>query len=153
MPAGQVLKELGLAPLRLEAKEGLALINGTQFMTAYAVHCLLRIQQSLVTADVVAAMTLESIRGSAAPFDARIHEARPHPGQKKVAARMRQLLRGSQILPSHIDCPKVQDPYSIRCVPQVHGAAWESFEHARQVIERELNRLRITRWCLTMAIL
>jgi histidine ammonia-lyase len=139
MPAGQALKELGLAPLQLEAKEGLALINGTQFMTAYAVHCLLRIQQLLVTADVVAAMTLESIRGSAAPFDARIHEARPHPGQKKVAARMRQLLRGSQILPSHIDCPKVQDPYSIRCVPQVHGAAWESFEHGRQVIERELN--------------
>ncbi len=139
MPAGQMLKELGLAPLRLEAKEGLALINGTQFMTAYAVHCLLRIQQLLVTADVVAAMTLESIRGSAAPFDARIHEARPHPGQKKVAARMRQLLRGSQILPSHIDCPKVQDPYSVRCVPQVHGAAWESFEHGRQVIERELN--------------
>ncbi len=139
MTAGQMLKELGLAPLRLEAKEGLALINGTQFMSAYAVHCLLRIQQLLVTADVVAAMTLESIRGSAAPFDARIHEARPHPGQKKVATRMRQLLRGSQILPSHIDCPKVQDPYSIRCVPQVHGAAWESFEHARQVIERELN--------------
>ena len=139
MTASQMLKELGLAPLRLEAKEGLALINGTQFMTAYAVHCLLRIQQLLVTADVVAAMTLESIRGSAAPFDARIHDARPHPGQKQVAARMRQLLRGSQILPSHIDCPKVQDPYSIRCVPQVHGAAWESFEHARQVIERELN--------------
>ena len=139
MPAGQALKELGLAPLRLAAKEGLALINGTQFMTAYAVHCLLRIQQLLVAADVVAAMTLESIRGSAAPFDARIHEARPHPGQKKVAARMRQLLRGSQILPSHIDCPKVQDPYSVRCVPQVHGAAWEAFEHARQVVERELN--------------
>ena len=139
MTAAKVLQELGLAPLRLEAKEGLALINGTQFMTAYAVHCLLRIQQLLVTADVAAAMTLESIRGSAAPFDARIHEARPHPGQQKVAARMRQLLRGSQILPSHIDCPKVQDPYSIRCVPQVHGAAWESFEHARQVVERELN--------------
>jgi histidine ammonia-lyase len=139
MPAGTVLKDLELAPLRLEAKEGLALINGTQFMTAYAVHCLLRIQQLLVTADVVAAMTLESIRGSAAPFDARIHEARPHPGQKRVAARMRQLLRGSQILPSHIDCPKVQDPYSVRCVPQVHGAVWEAFEHARQVIERELN--------------
>src|ERR1700757_1734835 len=85
MPAGQVLKELGLNSLQLEAKEGLGFINGTQFMTAYAVHCLLRIQQLLVTADVVAAMTLESIRGSAAPFDARIHEARPHPGQKKVA--------------------------------------------------------------------
>src|ERR1700747_2218822 len=139
MPAGQALKELGLAPLQLEAKEGLALINGTQFMAAFAVHCLLRLQRLLVTADVVAAMTLESIRGSAAPFDARIHEARPHPGQKKVAARMRQLVRGSQTLPSHIDCPKVQDPYAIRCVPQVHGAAWESFEHGRQVIERELN--------------
>ncbi|MGA7124709.1 MAG: histidine ammonia-lyase [Chthoniobacterales bacterium] len=138
-PAGQVLKDLDLGPLRLEAKEGLALINGTQFMTAYAVHCLLRIEQLLVTADVVAAMTLESIRGSAAPFDPRIHEARPHPGQKKVAARMRQLLRGSQILPSHIDCPKVQDPYSIRCVPQVHGAAWEVFHHAREGVERELN--------------
>jgi histidine ammonia-lyase len=139
MPAATVLKDLELAPLHLEAKEGLALINGTQFMTAYAVHCLIRIQQLLVTADVVAAMTLESIRGSAAPFDARIHDARPHPGQKRVAARMRQLLRGSQILPSHIDCPKVQDPYSVRCVPQVHGAVWEAFEHARQVIERELN--------------
>jgi histidine ammonia-lyase len=137
--AEQVLQDLGLERLRLEAKEGLALINGTQFMTAYAVHCLLRIQQLLVTADVVAALTLESIRGSAAPFDPRIHEARPHPGQQKVAARMRQLLRGSQILPSHIDCPKVQDPYSVRCVPQVHGAVWEAFEHARQVVERELN--------------
>src|SRR5260370_39078452 len=114
MPGGKVLKELGLAAVRLEAKEGLALINGTQFMTAYAVHCLLRIQQSLVTADVVAAMTLESIRGSGAPFDARIHEARPHPDQKKVAARMRQLLRSSQILPANIDCPIVHDPSSMR---------------------------------------
>ena len=137
--ATQALKALGLKVLRLAAKEGLALINGTQFMTAYAVHCLLRIEQLLVSADVVAAMTLESIRGSAAPFDARLHEARPHPGQMRVAARMRQLLRGSQILPSHIDCPKVQDPYSVRCVPQVHGAVWEAFEHAKQVAERELN--------------
>ena len=139
VPSARALKQLGLSPLRLEAKEGLALINGTQFMTAYAAHCLIRIQQLLVTADVVAAMTLESIRGSAAPFDPRVHAARPHPGQIRVAARMRQLLRDSQILPSHIDCPKVQDPYSIRCVPQVHGAAWEVFEHARQVIDRELN--------------
>jgi histidine ammonia-lyase len=87
--ATQALQELGLKPVRLEAKEGLALINGTQFMTAYAVHCLLRIEQLLVSADVVAAMTLESIRGSAAPFDARLHESRPHPGQVRVAARMR----------------------------------------------------------------
>src|SRR5258707_14159658 len=93
MPAGQVLKELGLAPLRLEAKEGLALITGTQFMTAYAVHCLLRIQQLLATADVVAPMPLGPIRGSGAPFDARIHEARPHPGPRKVAARLRRVFR------------------------------------------------------------
>jgi histidine ammonia-lyase len=117
--AKAALQAIGLNPLRLEAKEGLALINGTQFMSAYAVHCLHRIQLLLATADLAAAMTLESIRGSAAPFNARIHEARPHPGQVRTAAIMRQLLTGSEILPSHLDCPKVQDPYSIRCVPQV----------------------------------
>jgi histidine ammonia-lyase len=133
------LQALGLQPLRLKAKEGLALINGTQFMTAYAVHCLIRIRLLLATADLAAAMTLESIRGSAAPFNARIHEARPHPGQIRTAANMRQLLTGSEILPSHLDCPKVQDPYSVRCVPQVHGAARDAYSHARQVVEIEIN--------------
>jgi histidine ammonia-lyase len=97
------LQRLGLEPLRLKAKEGLALINGTQFMSAYAVHSLIRIRLLLATADLAAAMTLESIRGSAAPFNARIHEARPHPGQLRTAANMRQLLIGSEILPSHLD--------------------------------------------------
>jgi histidine ammonia-lyase len=137
--AAKALERLGLEPLRLKAKEGLALINGTQFMAAYAVHCLLRIQRLIVTADLAAAMTLESIRGSAAPFDRRIAQARPHRGQSAVAARMRQLLQGSEILPSHINCQKVQDPYSIRCVPQVHGAVQDAFEHARLVTETEIN--------------
>jgi histidine ammonia-lyase len=138
-PAGEALKRLGLPPLRLAAKEGLALINGTQFMSAYAVHCLLRVERMLPTADLAAAMTLESVRGSAAPFDPRIHTARPYAGQIKVASIIRQLLIGSEILPSHLDCPKVQDPYSIRCVPQVHGAVRDAFDHARRVIEIEVN--------------
>jgi histidine ammonia-lyase len=133
------LQRLGLEPLRLKAKEGLALINGTQFMSAYAVHSLIRIRLLLATADLAAAMTLESIRGSAAPFNARIHEARPHPGQLRTAANMRQLLIGSEILPSHLDCPKVQDPYSVRCVPQVHGAARDAYTHALRVVEIEIN--------------
>jgi histidine ammonia-lyase len=137
--AAKAMRQLRLQPLRLKAKEGLALINGTQFMAAYAVHCLLRIQRLIVTADLAAAMTLESIRGSAAPFDQRIARARPHRGQSAVAARMRQLLQGSEILPSHINCQKVQDPYSIRCVPQVHGAVQDAFEHARRVTETEIN--------------
>ena len=133
------LKKLGLKPLRLQSKEGLGLINGTQFMSAYAVHCLLRIQNVAKTADIAAAMTLEAARGSAAPYDARIHAARPHQGQMDVAKNLRQLLRGSKILPSHANCAKVQDPYSLRCVPQVHGAVRLAYEHARAVVETEIN--------------
>jgi len=139
LPAKTVLRRLGLAPLKLQSKEGLGLINGTQFMSAYAVHCLLRIENLLKTADLAAATTLEAARGSAAPFDARIHAARPHTGQRDVAANLRTLLRGSKILPSHADCAKVQDPYSLRCVPQVHGAVRLAFDHARAVVETEIN--------------
>ncbi|MDB6167444.1 MAG: Histidine ammonia-lyase [Verrucomicrobia bacterium] len=139
LPAGQVLREAGLQPIRLKSKEGLALINGTQFMSAYAVHALLRIEPLLKVADLAATMTLESIRGSAAPFDRRIHEARPHPGQIRTAENLRRLLTGSQILPSHRDCPKVQDPYSVRCVPQVHGAVRDAVTEARRVVEIEIN--------------
>ena len=105
-----VLDKIGLSPLRLKPKEGLALINGTQFMSAYAVHALLRIQALLKTADIAAAMTLEAGRGSAAPFDERIHLARPHSGQRETAENLRRLLADSEILPSHRNCPKVQDP-------------------------------------------
>lgn len=134
-----VLRALGLAPLRLQSKEGLALINGTQFMSAYAVHCLHRITQLARTADLAAALTLEAARGSAAPFDPRIQAARPHPGQRVVAANVRALLAGSTILPSHAHCPKVQDPYSLRCVPQVHGAVRLAVTHAIAVVETEIN--------------
>ncbi len=137
--AKAVLKKLGLKPLKLRSKEGLGLINGTQFMSAYAVHCLLRVENLLRTADVAAATTLEAARGSAAPFDARIHDARPHQGQRDVAANIRTLLKGSAIMPSHANCGKVQDPYSLRCVPQVHGAVRLAFAHARQVVETEIN--------------
>ncbi|MBS0663642.1 MAG: histidine ammonia-lyase [Verrucomicrobia bacterium] len=133
------LESLGLAPLRLRSKEGLALINGTQFMAAHAVHALLRIEDLLRQADLVAALTLEAMRGSATPFDARIHAARPHPGQAEVADNVRRLLAGSEILPSHLNCGKVQDPYSLRCVPQVHGAARDAVRAARAVTETEIN--------------
>ncbi len=139
MSAAAALKRIGLPPLKLRSKEGLGLINGTQFMSAYAVHCLLRIENLCATADLAAATTLEAARGSAAPFDARIQLARPHHGQRDVAHNIRQLLRGSTILPSHAHCPKVQDPYSLRCVPQVHGAVRLALVHARQVVETEIN--------------
>lgn len=139
LPASAVLRQLGLKPLTLRSKEGLGLINGTQFMSAYAVHCLLRIENLARTADIGAAMTLEAARGSAAPYDGRIHAARPHAGQIDVAKNLRQLLKGSRILPSHADCAKVQDPYSLRCVPQVHGAVRLAMAHAREVVETEIN--------------
>jgi histidine ammonia-lyase len=138
-PAPAALAALGLAPLRLHSKEGLALINGTQFMAAHAVHALLRIEDLLKTADITAAMTLEAMRGSATPFDARIHAARPHAGQGETADNVRRLLAGSEILPSHLNCGKVQDPYSLRCVPQVHGAVRDAVRHARAVVEIEIN--------------
>ncbi|MDD3179648.1 MAG: histidine ammonia-lyase [Opitutaceae bacterium] len=139
MPAAQVLDQLGLRPHRLRSKEGLGLINGTQFMSAYAVHGLLRIENLLKSADLVAAMSLEADRGSAAPFDERIHASRPHRGQGEVARNIRALLRDSEILSSHAHCARVQDPYSLRCVPQVHGAARLAVAHAREVVETEIN--------------
>lgn len=139
MPAGQMLKALDLPALKLKSKEGLALINGTQFMAAYAVHALLRILALLKTADIAATMTLEATRGSAAPFDERIHRARPHEGQSRTAENLRRLLTASEILPSHKHCPKVQDPYSLRCVPQVHGAVRDAVAHANRTVEIEIN--------------
>ena len=139
LKATAVLARLKLPALKLQSKEGLGLINGTQFMSAYGVHCLLRIANLQKNADVAAAMTLEAARGSAAPFDARIHAARPHQGQQDVAQNLRTLLKHSEILPSHADCPKVQDPYSLRCIPQVHGACRGAIAHARSVIELEIN--------------
>ncbi|HUG11385.1 MAG TPA: histidine ammonia-lyase [Opitutaceae bacterium] len=139
MPAREAHATLGIEPLRLQSKEGISMINGTQFMSAYAVHCLLRIRRILKTADIAATLSIEGWRGSVAPFDERIHLARPHPGALESASNVRRLLEGSQILTSHADCDKVQDPYSLRCVPQVHGAARDAVRHAQQVVEVEIN--------------
>ena len=138
-PAGRVLREHGLAPVALAPKDGLALINGTQFMAALGSEMVVRAQRLAETADVTAAMTLESVRGSSAPLDARVHAVRPHAGAIAVAEHMRALLEGSEIGPSHADCDKVQDPYSVRCVPQVHGASRDALAFAAQQVETEIN--------------
>jgi histidine ammonia-lyase len=139
IPANQVLKAKGIKPVNLQAKDGLALINGTQMMLAYGAFVLERTLNLQREADLLAAMSLEALQGSAAPFDERIHSIRPHQGQQVVASNIRKLLEGSEILASHRDCGKVQDPYSLRCVPQVHGASRDALEYARTCIETELN--------------
>ena len=137
--AKTVLKNANLEPINLKAKDGLALINGTQMMTAYGAHILERANSLLKNADILAAISLEALMGSARPFDERIQAIRPHPGQKAVASNIRLLLTDSAILESHKNCDKVQDPYSLRCIPQVHGATRDLLEYASGVIERELN--------------
>ncbi|HEY5775448.1 MAG TPA: histidine ammonia-lyase [Xanthomonadales bacterium] len=139
IPASQVLEAKGIEPINLQAKDGLALINGTQMMAAYGAFVLERTLVLQREADLLAAMSLEALQGSAAPFDERIHAIRPHHGQQVVAANIRKLLEGSEILASHRDCGKVQDPYSLRCVPQVHGASRDALSYSRQCIETELN--------------
>src|SRR5690606_12230182 len=115
--------------LRLSPKEGLALINGTQFIAAHAVVGLLRFKNVLDTADIVGAMTLEGLMGSIKPLDERLHAIRPFKGNQKVAQRLRSILQGSEINNAHLDCNRVQDPYSIRCMPQVHGASRTAYDH------------------------
>ncbi len=139
IPAEVVMAEEGLAPVKLAAKDGLALINGTQLMSAYGAYALHRAHTLVKNVDILAALSLEALRGSLSPFDARVHAIRPHKGQGIVAANVRALMQDSQILESHRDCERVQDPYSLRCVPQVHGAARDALVYASDVIEVELN--------------
>jgi histidine ammonia-lyase len=134
-----VMTQKGIQPIELGAKDGLALINGTQLMAAYGAYVLERSLSLVKAADIIAAMSLEALQGSATPFDARIHQLRPHPGQTQVARNIRQLLDGSEILDSHRDCGKVQDPYSLRCIPQVHGASRDALAYSTGVVEIELN--------------
>lgn len=139
VPAARVLSEAGLPPVVLAPKDGLALINGTQFMLAIGarvLHAALRLRK---IADIAGAMSLEALLGSATPFDPRIHALRPHPGQIRSAANVRRLLAGSAILESHRNCGRVQDPYSLRCIPQVHGASRDCLDYAGSVVECELN--------------
>ena len=139
IPANQILAEKGIEPISLQAKDGLALINGTQMMAAYGAFVLERTLNLQREADLLAAMSLEALQGSAVPFDERIHAIRPHHGQQVVASNIRKLLKGSEIMASHRDCGKVQDPYSLRCVPQVHGASRDALDYSRRCIETELN--------------
>jgi histidine ammonia-lyase len=139
LPAAEVLKEHGLEPISLGAKDGLSLINGTQFMAAYGAWILHRATKLVRTADILAAMSLEALQGSAHPFDERVHAIRPHKGQMDVARNMRRLLEESEILESHRDCGKVQDPYCLRCVPQVHGASRDALSYGVGVLETEMN--------------
>ncbi|RPH66978.1 MAG: histidine ammonia-lyase, partial [Myxococcaceae bacterium] len=139
LPARAALTRAGLEPVVLEAKEGLALVNGTQAMCAVGTLALLRAEALAEIADLAGAMTLEGLLGSHRPFIVAIQAARPHPGQGAVAAHLRALLRDSEIVESHADCSKVQDPYSLRCMPQVHGAARDGLAHARSVLSIEVN--------------
>ena len=139
MPGAEALERTGLEPLTLAAKEGISLINGTQAMLAIGCLELEAAQMLTDSADVVCAMTLDALRGTPRAFDERIHAARPHPGQMESAARLRRLLEGSEIRQSHIACRRVQDAYSLRCAPQVHGAVRDAAGSARQVFAIELN--------------
>lgn len=136
-PAAEVLAELGWQPIRLQSKEGLALINGTQFMSAYGMYCLKKAEHLLEMADLISALSFDAFDGIPEPFMAPIHAVRAHRGQVAVAARMRAYLQGSAI--SSQAKEQVQDPYSFRCIPQVHGASRDVFDHVLDVFLREIN--------------
>lgn len=135
----KVLKNNSLEPINLGAKEGLALINGTQFIAAYAVKVVEKLQNCLSQADIIGTMMLEGLLGSASPFLESLHQLRPYKGTLHVAQRIGSLLKGSKILASHVDCDRVQDPYSLRCMPQVHGASRNAWLHLKELLEVELN--------------
>jgi len=139
MSSAEALKRSVANPLKLEAKEAISLINGTQAMLAVGTLALLTAENLAATADVLGAMSLDALRGTDVAFDERIHAARPHAGQVKVAANLRRLLAGSEIRKSHKDCGRVQDAYSLRCIPQVHGAVRDTLEFCRRTFEIEMN--------------
>lgn len=139
VPGAEALRRAGLAPLTLKAKEGLALINGTCGLTGIGALALNRAGRLVRLADLAGAMTLEALRGSQVPFDERLQTVRPHPGQAVCARNLRHLLQDSEIMISHKDCGKIQDSYTLRCIPQVHGGAREVLAFARATLTRELN--------------
>jgi histidine ammonia-lyase len=139
MKGGEAMRAAQIATLRLEAKEAISLINGTQAMLAVGVLALLEARTLAATADVVAAISLDALQGTDVAFDARIHQARPHAGQTLVARHLRTMLEGSALRERHRTCKRVQDAYSLRCIPQVHGAVRDVLDYARQVFEVEMN--------------
>ncbi|TWT44535.1 Histidine ammonia-lyase [Phycisphaerae bacterium RAS1] len=128
-----------VSPLRLAAKEGIALINGTQFMSAYAANIAVRARRLVDLADLICCMSLDGLQGTVRHADARLHAVRPHPGAQTVAANIRRLMQESEIRESHVHCDRVQDPYSLRCAPQVHGAIRDALTHFCEVVTREIN--------------
>jgi histidine ammonia-lyase len=139
MKGAEALRRAGIRPLQLQAKEAISLINGTQAMLAVGALALLAAEVLVDSADVVASLTLDALRGTDVAFDERIQQVRPHPGQGQSAANLRRMVAGSQIRESHRDCQRVQDAYSLRCIPQVHGAVRDTLEHCRRVLEIEMN--------------
>lgn len=139
MGGSDALKKAGIKPITLEAKEAISLINGTQAMLAVGLLSLIQSEILADTADVIGTLTLDALHGTDVAFDERIHRVRPHPGQVKVAANLRRLLANSEMRESHRDCKRVQDAYSLRCIPQVHGAVRDTIAHAREVFEIEMN--------------
>jgi histidine ammonia-lyase len=139
IPAQSALKSAGLKPLLLQAKEGLSLVNGTQAMLSVGLLALRSAELLVDTADVAGALSLDALRGSRRPFDERLHQARPHPGQRVTAKNIWRLTHGSEINKSHEGCSRVQDAYSLRCMPQVHGAIRDALDFARRTLETEMN--------------
>jgi histidine ammonia-lyase len=139
IPAADAMRRAQVKPLILEAKEAVSLINGTQAMLAVGTLALLAAETLADTADVIGALSLDALRGTDVAFDERIHNARPHPGQLRSAANLRKMLEGSQLRESHRDCDRVQDAYSLRCMPQVHGAVRDTLAHCREIMEIEVN--------------
>ncbi len=139
MPTSKALRLEGMEPLVLQPKEGLSLINGTQFSCAIAALVHIEGRYLCDIADLCGALSLDALRNSVAPFDPRLFAVRPQPGAQRSARNIRKLLRGSEILRSHAHCPKVQDPYSLRCLAQVHGAVRDLYENARKTITIEMN--------------
>jgi histidine ammonia-lyase len=137
--SAEALKRAGIGPLVPEAKEAISLINGTQAMLAVGALSLLAAEKLAETADVLGAMSLDALHGTDVAFDERIHAARPHAGQMKVAANLRRLIAGSEIRESHKNCGRVQDAYSLRCIPQVHGAVRDTLEFCRKTFTIEMN--------------
>jgi histidine ammonia-lyase len=139
IPSADALRKADIKPLVLEAKESISLINGTQAMLAVGTLALLAAERLVNTADVIGGLTCDALRGTDVAFDDRIHQARPHPGQIATAANLRRMLEGSEIRHSHADCARVQDAYSLRCIPQVHGAVRDTLAHCREVFQTEVN--------------
>ncbi|HVP56401.1 MAG TPA: histidine ammonia-lyase [Candidatus Eisenbacteria bacterium] len=139
LATAEALKQAGIKPLVLEAKETISLINGTQAMLAVGVLATLQAEILVDTADVLGALVVDALKGTDVAFDERIHQARPHPGQLQVARNLLRMLEGSEIRESHRGCGKVQDAYSLRCIPQVHGAVRDTLAHCREIFEIEMN--------------